>query len=595
MKLAEGYTLRSAQGWENYDITGRITGRALIASRRHHQTGLAVVTREQHDFEEVPLALGRCNLRLKPPTSVLLLEGSRCSYMPTPAYGMDKVAKICRDNLPSGTQVISAIVNYENRKKVQSIRVYQNGRETDVRLQDLDDLFAYTKPGLLGVSGTSKELPVLLSLIAESSVQTSETLIVIGGIHVSVAGLETMQYFAGRSADIALPGRAEERLPQLLALLREGRFDDIPKLEGSLVYVRPKLEGRGFLLIDGEKVSSGSRCQKEMSLPKFQLPTSSEQRLAHWGEEVVARVQSSEGCPYNCTFCGVSALTLRGPYAPKRWIPYDLEHLKTFLDSLADDKRVSVLPKEKLLVYLEDAQVGGPEGTVLDRRGKALLALLKNYPYRFGFQCRYDTFIKRGGLGEVGVREDYMGLLKEAGVVYLLTSVESVDSIALKRMQKGQSGNLMEVYRVFEALKRQRIESLVSFIGGTKGETLGAATRTAAFIAEVLSPRNIAYETAKVYPGTRDGQLFREQRGIDVASAYTAGNGLASYGGEDLTPEDQGCLLQALREGEAGRLYGRVRDMILCRSTLRARFAAQFPPLGNGSYEELSPGFFVRR
>jgi hypothetical protein len=586
---------------------------------------------------DVQLTFGRCSLEIKPIQSVLLLEGFHGSYMQTPALGMDKVANIFHHTLPEGVKVYNVIVNYRDRNSVTSFRIDRGGQDAsgEIGATDLHALIRCVAPGVIGVGGTSKEAGVLLDLLSRSGADLSRALVLAGGIHASVAPLSMLQH---RALDMVILGRADETLPKALGLLQKGMTQDLLTLPHTAAFVRPKAGGAGFILADNEPVleelnawcnlfpdqqeyfnerrrevptvstqtltiprqstspdnGSSNRVRYTSSNPlEISLPQSSEQRLATWGDEIVVRAQTAEGCQYACSFCAVSALTLQGPgISAQRYIPYNLQTFATFLNSLAQDPRIQAVPQDKLLIYLEDAQVGGKPGSDYDRRSQELHSLLSAYPYRFGYQTRLDTFIETNKDGKRSIRYDLMNQLREGNVKYLFLSLESLDPGVLRRMSKGQDASLVEIYEVFKGLKERDIDYMISFIGGTENEPHGSSLRTAAFIAEILAPKNIAFEIAKVYPGTSDARTFMKRHGIDVADAYTTGNHTTSYSNLDLPPEERGCVLQSLSEGDAVKLHRQVSSVITRQGSLRNQFAQNFQPLGHANYEAISPGFF---
>lgn len=587
-------------GYQQSDPSGRDLGRVL---RRRK---LLVPSHQPSPEDPCPLisdtistsaSLGRF-VSVRVPNRVLLLEGQHTMYMPTPSLGVDRVAHLILRERPNAT-VMSAIVSYTKAGgnfKVDEVRVDQldeNG-STQVRsYKSLSELIREFDPALIGIGGTSKDNPVTSRLLNESGAPLSSVLVVAGGIHVTRAPIETMRALGGKPIDIALIGTTEESLPKLLAAMEEssqsGDTRAILNIPESVTFVRePGYE----LLLD----------RRNITLPRFQartsslvvgkanvpvrshytiegeLPDSSQQRLTQWGDTTIVRLQTAEGCQYGCNFCAVKAIAKAEP-----WLPYDLFAIDRFLSSIERDSRIQGVSSDKLLVYLEDGQIGGSPGSLWDQRARALLKILEKYPYRYGIQVRYDV-----------LNNSFLDALSEANVTYLFTSIESLNPTVLRRMNKGQAGDPVAVYAAYEKIRRRGIDYMISFIGGTEAEPYMSVPTTAAFI-PLLSPAHIAFEIAKVYPGTADAEHYSRQHGINVASAYSSLRHLTDYS-EELPPEERGCVLQHLNPKQAKKLHRLVDEIIIGEpGKLRSEWESRFSPLGPTKYEVYQPGFFSRK
>jgi radical SAM superfamily enzyme YgiQ (UPF0313 family) len=549
----------------------------------------------ERPFFRPAATLGR-DLEIRLPDRILLLEGSHTMYMPTPSLGIDRVAHIALKTRPSCT-VTTAILSYAERNgrlRIEQVRtnlIDQRGCHPGPKVESLEELLRKFDPTLIGIGGTSKDNPVCAYLLSRCGVPCGRTLVVAGGIHVTRAPLDTMRTFAGRPIDICLPGPAENNFAVLLAKIelavRDASTRPLLSVPNSLVFARDNGEcfitwGAGSSGVSSaESLVSLSRSRERVKrrLPALDvlLPPSHFQRLTTWDDTIVVRFQSAEGCQYACNFCAVKAITRN-----EAWIPYDLSAIEKFLQSIEQDRRLAGIPREKLLVYLEDGQIGGPAGSPHDRRARALLDILKRYPYRYGVQARYDP-----------LNNSFLDALAAANVRYIFTSLESLSPEVLRRMNKGQHGDPEEIYASYKRIREHGIEYMISFIGGMQNEPFWSVPATAAFI-PLLSPRHIAFEIAKVYPGTSDAVMYQKEHGVNVAEAYSSFTNLAPYSA-NVPIEERGCVLQHLDYKKAGKLHCLIEDILLRRGKLRKEWEARFAPLGSTDYEIFQPGFYSRR
>ncbi len=118
---------------------------------------------------------------------------------------------------------------------------------------------------------------------------------VMGGTHVTFMADEALDH-----VDYVVKGEGEGPLLELLRALREGRpVDDIPNLS----YWSGGRRG------GGRKMHNPNRAFVK-DLNAFPIPDFG---LVHkWGKNCIASIMTSRGCPFDCTFCSVTAMLGRG-------------------------------------------------------------------------------------------------------------------------------------------------------------------------------------------------------------------------------------------------------------------------------------------
>lgn len=245
---------------------------------------------------------------------------------------------------------------------------------------------------LIGISATSLSWPSALDCILSIRRKFPERKIVLGGIH----GTMFDEYILSTTGvDYIIRGEGEIALPQLVEAIEGKRdFDDVPNLsvwkDGSIA--RTALHPP----ISGEQL-----CQ-------FPVPNYSNTPLSVYNG---LALESSRGCPFNCTFCGTS---YRGSWRGIR--PEDFvaraEHILPYLQNtclgslqIADDEFTAHRDRAKEICRLL-GQKHPDIRMVFDCRANDLLdedlvAVMAPVTSRFlvGAECGYDEGLRRVGKG----------------------------------------------------------------------------------------------------------------------------------------------------------------------------------------------------
>ncbi len=477
-------------------------------------------------------------------------------YAGTPFLGLDQLVFQAQSDHPDwGFTVVELSRNDDDSFTPKVDRKTQDGWQ-EIDLNSLNEVISHFDPLVIGYTSTSKnvaELTAMLRAIPSSKFRRT----VAGGMGISSDREGAVEAY-GDAIDLFFD--AGRMSPDIFSDL----LDDAEHIGGLLGTQRIQDYKRAGEMVEFELSTFDSPSQK---LSK--IVPASHQRSASWGGKTVYRFKSAEGCGYSCTFCAVG-----NDYAPR-----SIDEVREFLDSVVDDMKNKGLSREDVLVFLEDGNLGGDNTTkrreAMQNHAHEMLSLFSGYSLDFGIQVRYDN-----------LSESYLDMLQEGNVNYLYTSVESSNPDVLKKMGKGQKGDVDQIYTTFRSIKERGMKYAISFIRGTEGDTVDTFRQTASLV-YALAPDFAFVETAKVYPNTADAVRYERSTGINVSQAYLNGEGLSH--GPEFSAEDNGTLL-LLTESEAVEA-AKVAQGIFCRQEDIVDNALEtLTP--NPAYDMVRPGFF---
>ena len=302
---------------------------------------------------------------------------------------------------------------------------------------------------LVAISSLSAR--VLEAYALADRLRAGGTKVVLGGLHVSALPREAMAH-----ADAVVQGEGEAVWPTLLRDLEEGRLRPL--------YSSFDPSARAFRM-------------EEAPIPRYDLLDPSQyNRLP---------LQTTRGCPLDCSFCAASRLI--SPYRRK-----PIDRVRRELEAI-----LAIWPRP----FIELAD----DNTFVDKRwGKDLARALSEYPVRWFTETDLS----------VADDEDLLDLLAGSGCAQLLIGLESSRREALR----GVDGRDWKHSRWEDYAERiRRIQSRgISvngcFVLGFDGDDAGVFERTREFVREIgLAEVQITVLTP--FPGTAlHEQLEREGR-----------------------------------------------------------------------------------
>jgi len=270
------------------------------------------------------------------------------------------------------------------------------------------------------------------------------TPVVFGGPHASFLPEEALEH-----GDYVIAGEGETGFPMLVdALNGKGSLADVPGLvwkeNGTILRnpPAPPIEDLDSLPFpDFSLLDMGSRTKMGIQGP---------------GRSTVP-MQTSRGCPFECTFCSVTGMF------GKRYRHRSTENVIAELSQY--DRR------EKIIFFYDDNFAANP------RKTKELLRemIRRKLGFEWSTQVRSD----------IAKDPEMLDLMVQAGCTSLYIGFESVDPQALREMKKSQSVD--DIRFAIREVRRRRIHVHGMFVFGFDSDTPASARATVDFaIAEKI-------------------------------------------------------------------------------------------------------------
>lgn len=362
------------------------------------------------------------------------------------------------------------------------------GYEVSILDEHVHSIDFNEKVDLVGITAMTSQATRAYEIAREYRRRGVKT--VLGGMHASALPEEALQF-----ADSIVVGEAEYSWPQLLDDFAAGRMKDR--------YSSPTLHD----LID-------------LVLPRRDLL-----QPRHYFTFNV--MQTSRGCPYQCSFCSVSTFSgKKFRYRPTEEVVEEVKYLKS-------------LGNGRFMLFLDDNIVGNV------RRAKELFEALIPLKIYWASQATL-SFAKDRELLELAAR---------SGCKALYVGLESISSHTLKDMGK-KLNDPGEYASLIDKVHKYRIAILGSFVLGTDTDDITTFKRTSDFINS--TKMDTAYfHMLTPLPATRLYEQLRSE-GRLLGLEWNEIWGEVSFRPKNLSAEE-------LREG----IRALNRSVYSCRSILR--------------------------
>ena len=289
---------------------------------------------------------------------------------------------------------------------------------------------------LVGISVITATAPAAYALADEY--RSRGVPVVMGGPHVSFLPEEALEH-----ADYCVAGEGEKAFPLLLSALNgQGKLEEVP----GLVWKEAGVARRNAPATPVEDLDT-------LPFPDFSLLTMGRgMKLASaGGGKITVPVQTSRGCPFDCTFCSVTGMFGRR-----------YRHRST-ASVIAELSRLD--PRRHLIFFYDDNFTANP------RRTKELLREMIRL--RLGFH--WSTQVR----SDVARDPELLDLMARAGCTTLFIGFESVDPVALREMKKNQS--VEEIRTAIRAIRAHRIHVHGMFVFGFDSDTPATTRATVDF------------------------------------------------------------------------------------------------------------------
>lgn len=211
---------------------------------------------------------------------------------PPRALSRDVVERPWISTQPLGLAYVAARLRQEGFR-VEVIDGYSLGMSAAA----VREAIAASRPDIFGVSSLTPQWPDAAALAAIAREVDPGLTVVVGGPHVTALPLEAV---ATAGVDIAVIGEGEEAMVELCRVVADGgRFEDV----AGIVISR-----------DGQGVATAAR-ERNYDLDRIPFPahallpgTEFYNPFPSWGKGGnYSSMISGRGCPYDCSFCDVTA------------------------------------------------------------------------------------------------------------------------------------------------------------------------------------------------------------------------------------------------------------------------------------------------
>ncbi|MDZ7270070.1 MAG: B12-binding domain-containing radical SAM protein [candidate division KSB1 bacterium] len=284
---------------------------------------------------------------------------------------------------------------------------------------------------LVGVSTVTSTAPRAYAIA--DRVRSKGIPVVLGGPHVTYMPEEAITH-----ADYVLRGEAESSFPLFLeALTGQRPLEEVP----NLVYRKDGTWQR-------TTVAAPPVVLDEIPFPDFSLVRGKQRTI---GRKRIIPVQTSRGCPYNCSFCSVT-----GMFGRKY-------RFRSTENVIAELRRYDA--PNNFVFFYDDNFAANPK-----RTRRLLEAMCAE-----GFRFKWSTQVR----ADLTKDEDLVRLMRRAGCHTVFVGFETVNPASLQATGKHQTVKEMEhATRIF---RRHRINVHGMFILGLDDDTFASVKATVAF------------------------------------------------------------------------------------------------------------------
>lgn len=353
--------------------------------------------------------------------------------------------------------------------------------ESDIFDMTVDDVVAQVerdKPAYVGITLFTVGVWCGVEIARRIKFQLPDTIIIVGGPHISSMANETMRRF--REFDYAVVGEGEEILINLLNRLEQGAAVD--EVAGLVYIARHEI-------MDKLHVAPKHHINKDMDrlpMPAWDLlpdfPSAYRPALYDFPSGPVASIAASRGCPFHCKFCDTSTFgdAVRA-YSAQRVFEI-MSHLQS---------RYGI----RHIMFVDDLF------TASRKRTTELCQLIIDSGMKMTWSCASRVDV---------VKPDLLQLMKQAGCWEISFGLETGSNELLQKMDK--SAALEKSVEALGWTHSAGIRSKGLFMLGYPGETRDTIEQTKAFVKNVpLTIMNLTKFTP--YPGS---PIYRELYGTSI-------------------------------------------------------------------------------
>jgi len=316
-------------------------------------------------------------------------------------------------------------------------------------------------PDILVAEPPTISLPLMMELLKEAKGTTGCKLVVVG-LHVTGLPNDTMKTYP--FIDYAIVGEYESALKELVETEEKG--DNSEKKISGIVFRH-----------NGE-VSVNSRSNPKIPFDAMPYPDRDDLPVELYHDfEIVGKptvqMLTSRGCPYQCTFCNTTVFYPGGLYRARA------------IKNVVDEMEYVVEKYRARQIYFDD-DLPFINRSRLQQLVEEILSRNLDIPW--------------GSMGDINIDEESIRLISRAGCVGLKFGVESINSRALKAVNK-KFITAEKTRNFVKACKKYRLWTHGTFIIGLPYDTRESILATLKFALE-LDMDSAQFYIAVPLPGT---------------------------------------------------------------------------------------------
>ena len=383
---------------------------------------------------------------------------------------------------PLGILYVAAVLEKNNLPVRVSASDVLQLKKKDI-VQDIRDYDADT----IGLSITTENRFEIFDLLKTIKAEFPEKLLIVGGPHATMAGLDLITHIA--AIDLVVIGEGERTILEIAAWHDAGADRrQLDKIRGIMFRRdgRPVFTGPQTMIEDLDPLPFPAKHLIPMERYDFLWPVDGSLLRA-------TNIITSRGCPFNCNFCP-TPLTwgrrVRG-YSPARVV----DEIRWNRDKFGAE----------LLWFFDDTF----NYNITRTEELCRLIIREKMDIRFVAEVRIDILSR-----------DLLALMRDAGVQYISFGVEA-GSERVRRDIVHKNISNAQVFQTVDWARQLDIKATAFFIFSHPSETWAEAQESLGIIERIKDKADITVSILHIYPGTELETYAKQKKLLPADFSWT--------------------------------------------------------------------------